>query len=245
MGLVVVVAREQQRQVAAADGVPGWHVGVWLCAIAPASHHQRSVVVVVVVLALFFILFKLEATCCKQQLMNCRVCCCSLCCIHFSAVCVTQSSAFSTFLSPHCTDWRTMLLSHPQQLSTVSCRGSRCRAVVKPLCALKTAAKTTRKQAKPTGSRSKQNTSIATASRAAYLALTGFSAAAGTALTLAPQTFWELLGSRDIVDVTLSSSEVGVTPAPCHPGPPPPPPALQTHVPWCRQLQAHACRLAC
>lgn len=86
-------------------------------------------------------------------------------------------------------------------------------AAVKPLCAFKTAAAkttTSRKQAKPPRSKS-LNPSPATenaASPAAYLALTGFSAAAGTALTLAPQTFWELLGSRDILDVTLSSSEV-------------------------------------
>jgi hypothetical protein len=44
-----------------------------------------------------------------------------------------------------------------------------------------------------------------------YLALTGLSALAGSALTLAPQNVWELLGSRTIQDVTLTSSEVRST----------------------------------
>jgi hypothetical protein len=43
---------------------------------------------------------------------------------------------------------------------------------------------------------------------AQYLGLAGLSAVAGTALTVAPQTVWELLGSTDIVTVTLNSSQV-------------------------------------
>jgi hypothetical protein len=83
--------------------------------------------------------------------------------------------------------------------------------ICKPLCAFKTAPKTS----KTTRNGNKRSVTLsppdpeAVASSTPYLALTGFSALAGSALTLAPQTVWELLGSRDVVDVTLTSSELG------------------------------------
>jgi hypothetical protein len=92
-------------------------------------------------------------------------------------------------------------------------------AVCTPLCAFKVVSKPTSKTTKTAKTsfttkqtKTKQRSvpaTEATVSPAQYLGLTGFSALAGTALTLAPQTFWELLGSRDIVDVTIESSEVG------------------------------------
>jgi hypothetical protein len=49
----------------------------------------------------------------------------------------------------------------------------------------------------------------AVAGSTTHLGLAGFSALAGSAFALAPQTVWELLGSSDVVNVTLTSSEVG------------------------------------
>lgn len=102
---------------------------------------------------------------------------------------------------------------------------TRSRCFCTPLCAFKVASKSVKKPtktAKTTVSKSKQRSVPATETEAAvspspaqYLGLTGFSALTGTALTFAPQMFWELLGSKDIVDVTLSSSEVCSTAITC------------------------------
>lgn len=78
-------------------------------------------------------------------------------------------------------------------------------AVCKPVCAFKAASRTATKSVKTAPDRNKRSQPVVGTQ---YLGLAGFSAVAGTAFTLAPQQFWELLGSRDIVDVTLSSSEV-------------------------------------
>jgi hypothetical protein len=83
-------------------------------------------------------------------------------------------------------------------------------AVCKPLCAFRSASKAT----KTTRTSNKRSVTLsepepdAVASSKQYLALTGLSALAGSALTLAPQNVWQLLGSRTIQDVTLTSSEV-------------------------------------
>ena len=116
------------------------------------------------------------------------------------------------------TQRKMLLSSRPGSVMAVTAR-SRCT----PLCAFKVASKSFKKPtktAKTTVSKSKQRSVPATETEAAvspaqYLGLTGFSALTGTALTFAPQTLCELLGSKDIVDVTLSSSEVCSTAITC------------------------------
>uniref|UniRef100_A0A383VPR3 Uncharacterized protein n=1 Tax=Tetradesmus obliquus TaxID=3088 RepID=A0A383VPR3_TETOB len=83
--------------------------------------------------------------------------------------------------------------------------------VCKPLCAFRAAAKTTKTSRNGNKRSSKliqPEPEAAVAGSTQYLGLAGFSALVGSALTLAPQTVWELLGSRDVVDVTLTSCEV-------------------------------------
>lgn len=84
--------------------------------------------------------------------------------------------------------------------------------VCKPLCAFRAAAKTTKTSRNGNKCSSKliqPEPEAAVAGSTQYLGLAGFSTLVGSALTLAPQTVWELLGSRDVVDVTLTSCEVG------------------------------------
>lgn len=89
----------------------------------------------------------------------------------------------------------------------------RCReAHCKPLCAFKTqyAVKTATKGSSRKLPRQPPAISDSPSiSAQQYLITAGLSAAAGVALTVAPQTVWQLLGSHDIVNVTLSSSQVG------------------------------------
>lgn len=108
-----------------------------------------------------------------------------------------------------------LLLSNPGSL--LKCSRA---AVCKPVCALKTPLRTTKavkKTSKRTVAPNKRSVAVspseseAAAGATQYLGLAGFSAVAGTALTLAPQAVWELLGSNDVVTVTVTSSQVGRT----------------------------------
>ena len=105
------------------------------------------------------------------------------------------------------------LLQLPAARSSVVVTSRSRFAACTPVCAFKVATKPSKKTPPKTAKKTARSpvtttTTETTADATPFLALTGLSAVAGTALTLAPETLWQLLGSQDVVNVTVTSSQV-------------------------------------